>query len=683
MYAFVHFNMNTFTGKEWGEGSETPARFDPSELDVRQWTRTFKDAGMTGVIITAKHHDGFCLWPSAGTEHSVKNSPWRDGKGDLLAELSRACAEDGLLFGVYLSPWDRNHPDYGNSEAYNAYFVQQLREVCSNYGPLFEVWFDGACGEGPNGRRQVYDWPAFHAVVRELQPDAVMFSDAGPDIRWVGNERGYGSETNWAPFRRDEFYPGIPGREAELGTGHRDGEHWVPAEVDVSIRPGWYWRQSENDRVKSLKELEDIWYASIGRGCNLLLNVPPDRRGLVAEPDVARLRELRDLLDRTFVRDLAKGNAASASNVRGGADRFSAGRAVDGDPETAWATDDGVIESSIEVALSPSGAAVPVNIVDLREAIAFGQRVDRFRVDAKIDGAWREVAAGTTIGPRRILRFPTVVASDLRIAILAAKGPPMLATIEAWAAPPTVAIDVDDPAFLDRTSVRFATDTPGARIHYTLDGSQPTSESPVATGPVVVTNSCRVRAVAALDGRTSLYEATAQVVRFDRSAFRQGIQLLVQPKPGLRLRRFDGTLAELAAKAAVADPADVGAILAGLDRIEPAATSIVEEIALPKDRPADSFALVFDGYIEIPTSGIYTFSLRSDDGSRLFIADEPVCDADAASAWESREGRIPLEAGTHRFRLAYYEDRGEQMIRARWSGPGFGEQPIPADRFGH
>ncbi|MEI6879276.1 MAG: alpha-L-fucosidase, partial [Planctomycetota bacterium] len=247
---FIHFGVNTFTGAEWGGGKENPTLFNPTKLDCLQWAGAAKDAGLRGIIITAKHHDGFCLWPSAVTEHSVKSSPWRDGKGDVLRDLSAACRAEGLAFGVYLSPWDRNNPKYGSGEAYNEYFASQLKDVLSNYGEVSEVWFDGACGEGPDGRKQVYDFPKFIDVVRTCQPGACIFSDGGPDVRWVGNESGFGSETNWSRMNAKEFFPGVTGRNDDLEHGQRDGTDWLPAEVDVSIRPGWFWRAAEDDRVK-------------------------------------------------------------------------------------------------------------------------------------------------------------------------------------------------------------------------------------------------------------------------------------------------------------------------------------------------------------------------------------------------------------------------------------------------
>ncbi len=305
-YAFVHFNMNTFTDMEWGTGGESPELFNPTELDCRQWARVCKEAGMKGIILTAKHHDGFCLWPSEFTEHSVISSPWKEGKGDVVQELAEACKEYGLKLGLYLSPWDRNHAEYG-TDAYLTYFRNQLTELMTNYGEVFEVWFDGANGGtgyygGANEERRVdretyYDWPNTRQIVRDLQPNAVMFSDAGPGVRWVGNEAGWAGETNWSILRRDEFYPGSPNYK-DLTSGHEDGTHWVPAEVDVSIRPGWYYHQSEDHKVRSVKELVDIYYHSIGRNASFLLNFPVDRRGLIHENDVEQLMKMVEVIKR-------------------------------------------------------------------------------------------------------------------------------------------------------------------------------------------------------------------------------------------------------------------------------------------------------------------------------------------------------------------------------------------------
>src|SRR5262245_52762273 len=429
--AFVHFNMNTFTDAEWGTGREDPAVFLPTALDCRQWARVCKDAGMKGVILTAKHHDGFCLWPTKLTKHSVASSPWREGKGDVVAELAKACAENGLKLGIYLSPWDRNSSIYGDSPSYNEYYKSQLAELLSGYGEIFEVWFDGACGEGPNGKKQVYDWPAYVDVVRRLQPNAVIFSDAGPDVRWVGNERGFAGETCWSTLRRDEFYPGTPNSN-DLPTGHADGSHWVPAECDVSIRPGWFYHASQDAEVKSVAQLLEIYESSVGRNASLLLNLPVDRRGLVHERDVARLHELRASIDAIYSRDLARGASAASTAVRGSDPRFAPSRAIDGDPSTYWATADGASFAAISLQLA---APASFDRVQLREPIELGQRIERFSVDAWVAGAWVRVADGTTIGRRRILRVPRVETSQLRLTIHAAKACPALSEIALFSTP--------------------------------------------------------------------------------------------------------------------------------------------------------------------------------------------------------------------------------------------------------
>ena len=305
-YLFMHFGPNTFTGKEWGEGDEAEDIFNPTELDCRQWCRIAKAAGAKGIIITAKHHDGFCLWPSKYSKHTVRESKWKDGKGDVLKELSQACREFGLKFGIYISPWDRNHPDYG-TEKYNDVFVGMMREIFQNYAPIWELWWDGANGEGPNGKRQEYDWRRYENTVRQLSPKTVVFSDIGPDIRWVGNENGFVGDPNWNFLDTAGFKRGIgaPANDT-LNHGNFNGKHWIPAECDVSIRPGWFYREAEDSKVKSSEKLFDIFLKSVGRGANLLLNVPPDKRGLIHEADSAALMQFRNLRDVSFAANLLK-----------------------------------------------------------------------------------------------------------------------------------------------------------------------------------------------------------------------------------------------------------------------------------------------------------------------------------------------------------------------------------------
>ena len=437
-YMFVHFTVNTFTDKEWGYGDEPESVFNPTELDCRQWAKTAKDAGMKGIIITAKHHDGFCLWPSAFTEHSVRNSPWKNGQGDILRELRTACDEFGLKMGVYLSPWDRNSAVYGTPE-YLVYYRKQLAELLTNYGNIFEVWFDGANGGdgyygGARETRRIdnktyYDWPNTHKVVRDLQPEAVMFSDAGPDIRWVGNERGLGSLTNWCLLNREEMYPG-GNFAAILGEGHDNGSHWVPAEVDVSIRPGWFWHESQDMQVRSPENLMELYYSSVGRNSNLLLNVPPDRRGLLHEKDVQSLLAFRELRDKEFAGELARFKKTKASGSRGKA--YRPGNVNDGDPETFWALKDNEKSGWIEIYL---GGETEVNRILVQEYIKLGQRVEEFRVEALSGGVWKPLLDGTTIGYKIIRKFPVVKAAAVRFSVTKSKAAPLISNIELYRAP--------------------------------------------------------------------------------------------------------------------------------------------------------------------------------------------------------------------------------------------------------
>lgn len=435
---FVHFTVNTFTDKEWGYGDEKESVFNPTALDCRQWAKVAKEAGMKGIIITAKHHDGFCLWPSKFTEHSVKNSLWKDGKGDVLRELRQACDEYGLKFGVYFSPWDRNSAVYGSSE-YLTYYRNQLRELLTEYGDIFEVWFDGANGGdgyygGARETRKIdnktyYDWPNTHSIVRELQPAAVMFSDAGPDIRWVGNERGMGSLTNWCLLKKDEMYPG--GDFAKiLGEGHEDGNYWVPAEVDVSIRRGWFYHESQDSMVRSPENLMDLYYSSVGRNSNLLLNVPPDRRGLLHENDVKSLLAFKDMLIKEFETDLAKGKKVMTSAKRGR--DYSGSNVNDGDKDTYWTTNDDQTTGDVEIDL---GSAMEINRIVIQEYINLGQRVQEFNVSVFQDGEWKSLLDGTTIGHKIIRKFPAISVSKVRLSVNKSKACPLISNIELYRAP--------------------------------------------------------------------------------------------------------------------------------------------------------------------------------------------------------------------------------------------------------
>ena len=425
-YAFVHFGMNTFTDHEWGEGRAHPDNFNPTGLDCRQWARIAKAAGMRGIIITAKHHDGFCLWPSATTTYSVKASKWREGKGDVLRELSNACREFGLKFGVYISPWDRNHPLYGTPK-YNRVYKEQWRELLANYGEVFEAWMDGA---NDGKKRMVYDFNGFFDAVKRVQPNALIFSDAGPDIRWVGNEKGFAGETNWSSRDNEGTFPGFAD-EKQLNVGDENGASWIPAECDVSIRPGWFYHANEDEKVKSVEQLMNIYYGSVGRNANLLLNIGVDRRGLVNENDERRLMEFKAAREAAFKTNLAKGRA-TASNVRGKDARFGAAAVLDGNPKTWWATDDGVTTASLELDL---GRETEFNTLLVQENIALGQRVKKFSLHYWNGGAWQPIAEQTTIGYKRILRFPAVRAGKLRLTIDAAKACPTITNVELYRAP--------------------------------------------------------------------------------------------------------------------------------------------------------------------------------------------------------------------------------------------------------
>ncbi len=435
--AFIHFGMNTFTDQEWGSGKEDPKLFNPVEFNADQWVSAFKAASMKGVILTAKHHDGFCLWPSKYTEHSVKNSPWKNGRGDVMRELSEACRRGGLSFGVYLSPWDRHEPIYGDSPRYNEYFRNQLTELLTNYGEISEVWFDGACGEGPNGKRQIYDWGSYYKLIRHLQPGAVI-SIVGPDVRWCGNEAGNTRKSEWSvlPARKiPENFKGDPafgrllvdGHKKDLGSREklRNAQEliWFPAQVNTSIRPGWFYHANQDNQVKSLKHLLDIYYTSLGGNGQFLLNIPPDARGLIHENDVARLKELGDILRETFRRNLVKDARVTASQVRGNDPQYAPQNIVDGKTDTYWLAEVATEAATIEFDL-PS--AKTFNRAMLMENIKVGQRVEQFTLEIWNGQQWQEIAQSTVIGYKRLLRFSEVTTQKVRIRILQSRLCPTL-----------------------------------------------------------------------------------------------------------------------------------------------------------------------------------------------------------------------------------------------------------------
>lgn len=440
MYGFVHFTINTFTDREWGHGDESPALFSPTDFSADQIVRTAKDAGLRGIVLTCKHHDGFCLWPSRFTDHSIKQSPWRGGNGDLVREMSDACKRNNMRFGIYLSPWDRNRSDYGRPE-YIQYYRNQLRELLTGYGPIFEIWFDGANGGdgyygGARETRKIdpktyYDWDYTRQIVRDLQPDAVMFSDAGPDVRWVGNESGVAGDPCWHTLNPEGLFPGVADSQ-QLNRGDRPGSAWIPAEVDVSVRPGWFYHASEDSKVKTPQQLLDIYYNSVGRGANLILNLPPDRRGRIHETDVASLREWGRILKATFAKDLVRGAKVTASNTRGGDKRFGPASVVDGNPETYWSTDDAVTTPELTI---ETRKPVTFNVVRLREYLPLGQRIDTFAIDQWDGNRWVEFYTGTAIGRQRLVRVQSVTTSRVRLRITSAPVCPAISEIGLYAEP--------------------------------------------------------------------------------------------------------------------------------------------------------------------------------------------------------------------------------------------------------
>lgn len=417
--AFLHFGVNTFTGREWGDGTEDPAIFNPTSLDCEQWVRTLKESGFKMAIITAKHHDGFCLWPTKTTRHSVASSSWKGGKGDVVRELRDACKKYGIKFGVYLSPWDRNASCYGDSPAYNQFFIEQLTELLTNYGEVHEVWFDGANGEGPNGKKQIYDWDAILKTIRRLQPKAVT-AIMGDDVRWVGNEKGIGRETEWsATALTPGIYPrsgeqnkelGIFGKAKDLGgrdiVARATELFWYPSEVDVSIRPGWFYHADQDKQVKSLNHLTDIYFKSVGYNSVLLLNIPPDLRGLINENDVQRLKEFSGYLKKTFARNyVLKGNEA-------------------------WHGTSGTVR---QYDIQKDAL---VNAFMIQEDISKGQRIESFLVEAYKDGSWIHMAEGTTVGYKRLVRFSDTRPERIRVTIRSARGVANIAAVGLFYAEP-------------------------------------------------------------------------------------------------------------------------------------------------------------------------------------------------------------------------------------------------------
>jgi alpha-L-fucosidase len=496
-YAFIHFSLNTYTDQSWGFGNEDINLFNPEKLDARQWARICKQAGMKGIIITAKHHCGFCLWPSKYTDYSVKNAPWKNGKGDVIREMADACKEYGLKLGIYLSPWDRNRADYGKPE-YITYFRNQLTELLTNYGPIFEVWFDGANGGdgyygGANETRKIdaktyYDWENTYKLVRKLQPQCVIWNDGGKrgDLRWVGTESGYVGETNWSLLDSTGEVP-----YNMLHYGLENGNTWVQAEVNTSIRPEWFYHPAEDTRVKALPQLMDLYYNSVGRNGTMLLNFPIMPNGLINKIDEKKAIEFATTVNKTLAINLAKNAKLTAANFRNNDKKFGAQNVNNENKNTYWATDDNVTASSITFDF---GKPTSFNRFMVQEYIRLGQRVKSFSIEALIDGSWKELAKATTIGYKRILRFPTIVTTKLRLNITAAKACPLIAAIGVYDAPQILTA----PSIIRNQSgeVTITPADPESQVFYTINGMTPSIQSKKYSAPFVNDKKVQIRAIA-------------------------------------------------------------------------------------------------------------------------------------------------------------------------------------------
>ena len=485
-YAFIHFSTNTFTDQEWGYGEADDAKlFNPTNLDCDQWARVCKEAGMKGIIVIAKHHSGFCLWPTETTDYSVKNSPWKGGTGDIIGDLAKSCKKYGLKLGIYISPWDRNSAAYGlrdpdgSSPYVKNIFRKQIEECLTKYGDIFEIWFDGANGGdgyygGARSTRKIdrttyYDWKNTYKLIRNLQPKIVIWNDNGDraDLRWVGTEGGSVGETNWSLLNAAGDVP-----FEMLHYGVENGDSWVPGEVNTSIRPGWFYHEYEDSRVKTLPQLLDTYYHSFGRNGTLLLNFPIDRRGLIHETDQKAALGLAKAVKEAFAVNLAERKAATASNIRGKASQYGADKALDNNTETYWATDDDLNTASLTIDF---GKPTTFNRFLVQEYVRLGQRVKTFKVEAMINAEWKELAKQTTIGYKRILVLPTVTASQLRFTVMDAKGSPLISNIAVYNAPQILSAPGISRSQSGEITIR-ATDKE-SEIYYTTDGSVPTKSS--------------------------------------------------------------------------------------------------------------------------------------------------------------------------------------------------------------
>jgi alpha-L-fucosidase len=516
--AFVHFGINTFDKVEWGQKNIDISKFNPKKINVKQWVKTFKDAGMKMVILTTKHHDGFCLWPTKFTELNISNTPFQNGKGDIVRDLSNACREAGLKFGIYLSPWDMHEKTYG-TPAYNVFFENLLTELLSNYGEISEVWFDGANGEGPNGKKQIYDWHSYYQLIRRLQPNAAI-AIMGPDVRWVGTESGYGRQTEWSVL------PGSTMNQAEIAehsqrqsldssfiprnlTNEDLGSRkkiekassltWYPAEVDVSIRPRWFYNDDDDELVKSPYKLVDIYYNSIGLNDVLLLNVPPGTNGLININDIKSLQGMRRILDETFSDNLVHSAAAKASGeIKGHEAKYI----LDDNLDTYWTTKENISKASIEIKLNKQKE---FNVAMLQENILAGQRIEKFHLEWWNGKKWNTFAAGTTVGYKRLLRFSPVTTNKVKLVIDRSRTNPTLASFGLYLAPPDVMFEPDSKSFADSTSFTISSDIKNTKIYYTLNSTIPDENSLRYTGRVNLNRTTEVLAIAISDdGKKSL-----------------------------------------------------------------------------------------------------------------------------------------------------------------------------------